>query len=96
MITNAAFLAALTLVIVTAWLAGELVFLAPYKAVIFQRYGMGLGAAALLLFLSLTALYYTLARWFGLRETGRKLAHVDGQLGTSDGVLEDLRRDLTS
>lgn len=96
MMANAAFLAALTVLLFAGWLGGELVFLAPYKAVIFGRYGWLLGAAALLLFLTLTALYYTVARCFGLRDTGRKLTHVDRQLVTTDTVLEDLRRDLTS
>jgi hypothetical protein len=91
MIANAAFLAALTVFGVASWLASELVFLAPYKATIFKDYGLLLGVAALVLFLNLTALYYTAARWLFLRETGRKLAHVDRQLPTSDGALEELR-----
>ncbi|MGH9159341.1 MAG: hypothetical protein ACRD2X_05070 [Vicinamibacteraceae bacterium] len=96
MMANAAFLAALTLLVFAGWLAEEVVFLAPYKATIFGRYGWLLGAVALFLFLTLTAVYYTVARWFGLRDTGRKLAHVDRQLASSDTLLEDLRRDLTS
>ena len=36
MIANAAFLAGLTVFLVAAWLAGELSFLAPYKATLFQ------------------------------------------------------------
>ena len=40
MIANAAFLAALTTFLLAAWLAGELSFLAPYKAAIFRTYGL--------------------------------------------------------
>ena len=35
-------------------------------------------------------LYYALARWLFLRDTGRKLTHVDRQLIASEGVHEDL------
>jgi hypothetical protein len=95
-IANAAFLAAVTVFGVAAWLAGELVFLAPYKAAIFRDYGLLIGVAALVLFLNLTALYYTVARWLFLRETGSKLAHVDRQLPTADGALDELRHLLNS
>jgi hypothetical protein len=91
MIANAAFLAALTVFGLASWLASELAFLAPHKTVIFRQYGFALGVVALLLFLNLTALYYTIGRWLFLRETGRKLAHVDRQLPTSDSALDELR-----
>ncbi len=96
MIANAAFLAALTVFVLAAWLAGELDFLAPYRTAIFRQYGLLLGGTALVLFLNLTALYYTAARWLFLRETGRKLAHIDRQLPTQDGALEELRNLLNS
>ena len=90
MITNTAFLAALTLFLLAAWLAGELSFLAPYKVALFRLYGTVIVGGALLVFLNLCAIYYGLARWLFLRETGRKLSHVDRQLIASEGVHEDL------
>ena len=90
MIANTAFLAALTVFLLAAWLAGELTFLAPYKVALFRVHGMFIAEMTLLIFFNLTAAYYVLARWFFLRETGRKLAHVDRQLIASDGVHEDL------
>jgi hypothetical protein len=90
-IANAAFLAALTVFGVASWLASELAFLAPHKTVIFRQYGIALGATALLVFLNMTALYYTIGRWLFLRDTGRKLAHIDRQLPTSDSALDELR-----
>jgi hypothetical protein len=95
-IANTAFLAALTFFLLAAWLAGELEFLAPYGAAIFRQHGIGIGLTALVVFLNLCAVYYTAARWLFLRETGRKLAHVDHQLMTSDAVLDELRSRLTS
>lgn len=96
MIPNIAFLAALTLFLLAAWLAGELSFLAPHKALLFRRHGLVIGVGALLVFLNLCAVYYAVARWLFLRDTGRKLGHVDQQLTTPDGVHQELRAHLTS
>ena len=96
MIANTAFLAALTTFLLAAWLAGELTFLAPYKTALFRMHGTFIAGMTLLLFLNLCAAYYVLARWFFLREMGRKLTHVDQQLIASDGVHEDLPPELWS
>lgn len=94
MIQNAGFLAALTVFLVAGWLAAELTFLVPYKALLFQRHGLRISIAAVLLFLNLLAIYYSIGRWLFLRDTGRKLLHVDRQLTTPDAVLEDLHQHL--
>ena len=96
MIANVGFLAAITTFLVVAWLAGELSFLAPYKAGIFRHHGMTIGLAIGLLFLNLCAAYYGIARWLFLRDAGRKLRHVDQQLRTDDGLHEELRPHLVS
>ncbi|MGV3518302.1 hypothetical protein [Luteitalea sp.] len=90
MIANAAFLAAVTLFLGGAWLAGELTFLTPYKATLFRRHGPVIGLSLLVVFFNLFGVYYSIARWLFLRDTGRKLLHLDRQLGTADGVLDDL------
>jgi hypothetical protein len=90
MIANTAFLAALTVFLLAAWLAGELTFLSPYKAVLFRDHGVVIVGGVLVVFLNLCALYYALARWLFLRDTGRKLAHVDRQVIASEGVHEDV------
>ncbi len=96
MIANTAFLAALTVFLLAAWLAGELSFLAPYKAALFKLHGPVIIGVVLVVFVNLSAVYYTLARWLFLRETGRKLTHVDRQLITSEGVHEDVPPELWS
>jgi hypothetical protein len=96
MIANTAFLAVLTLFLLVAGLAGELSFLTPYKAALFRLHGLFLAEAALLVFFNLCAAYYALARWFFLRETGRKLTHMDRQLIASEGVHEELPPELWS
>ena len=94
MIANTAFLAALTTFLVVGWIAGELSFLAPFKAGIFRQYGTTIGLVVSLVFLNLCAAYYGIARWLFLRDAGRKLSHMDRQLGSKDAVLTDLRGDL--
>jgi hypothetical protein len=95
MMANAAFLAALVVFLIVGWIAGELQFLAPFKTVLFHEHGRLILGAILLLFVNLCAGFYAAGRWFFLRDTGRKLRHLDHQLSTPDAVLEDLSRDLT-
>jgi len=93
-LANVAFLAALTTFLGVAWLAGELSFLARFKAGIFREHGATIGVAITVLFLNLCAVFYGIARWLFLRDAGRKLSHMDRQLGSSDGVLGDLHTDV--
>lgn len=95
MMANAACLAGLAVFLLAGWLAGELRFLAPYKATIFREYGMHIGAGTLLVFLNLAAAFYAIGRSLFLRDTGRKLTHIDRQLSTPDGAHPDLRAHLT-
>lgn len=96
MIQNVAFLAAVTVFLLGAWLAGELRFLAPHKGVLFRQHGALIGFGTLLVFFHLCAFYYAIARWLFLRDTGRKLTHVDQQLTTSDSVHRELREHMTA
>jgi hypothetical protein len=96
MMAHAALLAALTVFLIVGWIAGELAFLIPYRAALFHRHGLQIAGATLLLFFNLAALYYAVGRWLLLGDAGRKLRHLDHQLTTSDAVLDDLGRDLTS
>lgn len=93
MIANTAFLAAVTVLLLAGWLAGELTFLAPYKATLFQRHGWFIAGVLLVSFFNLCAVYYHLARWLFLRDSGSKLLHLDRQLGTADASIQDLRID---
>ena len=96
MIANVAFLAGITTFLAVAWLAGELSFLAPYKAGIFRHHGTTIGVAIAVVFMNLFAAYYGIARWVFLRDAGRKLRHVDEQLRTDDSLHEELRPHLVS
>ena len=94
MIANAALLAAITTFLIVGWLAGELSYLSAYKTALFRVHGVRIGVFAVLVFLNLCATYYGLARVLLLRDTGRKLKHLDQQLGTADGVIDELRHEL--
>jgi hypothetical protein len=94
MIANSAFFAALLVLVLSGWLLGELAFLAPYKRLIFGRHLWLIVGVAVLVFLNVFALAYAVTRALFLKDTGRKLAHVDQQLGTADTVARDLSERL--
>jgi hypothetical protein len=80
----------MVLLVLAGEILAELTFLAPYKRVIFGRYLWFIVGALVLLFLNLFALFYGVARRLFLKDTGRKLAHVDRQLHTTDTIVRDL------
>jgi uncharacterized membrane protein len=90
MIANSAFLAAMVLMLVTFLIAGQLSFLAPYKHLIVGHYGSVIVAAVAIAFINLFAVFYLLTRALFLKDTGRKLAHVEKQLRTGDSIVGDL------
>ena len=90
MIANSAFLAAMVLMLLTFFVAGQLSFLAPFKHLILREYlGVILGALAIV-FINLFAVFYLMTRALFLKDTGRKLAHVEKQLRTGDSIVHDL------
>jgi hypothetical protein len=94
MMANSAFLAAMVVLLLLFWVMGQLEFLAPYKHAILPRYLWVIVGSLVVLFLNLFALFYTAARRLLLKETGRKLAHVERQLQTPDTVVRDLSERL--
>ena len=96
MIANAAFLAGMVLLLVTFSLLGPLQFLAPYKRLIAADYGLVILGGLLVVFLNLFALFYLIGRALFLKETGRKLAHVEKQLRTGDTIVRDLSERLAA
>lgn len=94
MIANSAFLAAMVLLLVLFVILGELEFLAPYKRLIFGQYLWTIVGAIVLLYLNLFAAFYLAGRALFLKDTGRKLAHVEKLLQTPDTVVSDLSERL--
>lgn len=94
MIANCAFLAAMTLLLVMFAILGQLEFLAQYKRLIFGQYLWTIVGSLVLLFLNLFAGFYLTARALFLKDTGRKLAHVEKLLQTPDTIVRDLSERL--
>ena len=94
MIANSAFLAAMALLLLAFWFLGQIDFLAPHKRLIFGQHLWLIVGVAVVLFVNLFAAAYVLTRGLFLKDTGRKLAHVDRQLGTADTVARDLSERL--
>ena len=60
-------------------LMGELKFLMPSKRLIFHQYGTVLLAWLGILFVNLFVAIYWIQRKFFLKDSGRKLRHIDNQ-----------------
>ena len=80
MVANSLFLTIAVLLALGFWLLGELKFLIPYKTVLFHEYGTAILIYLATLFLNLFAAAFVLNRKFFLKDTGRKLSHLDKQL----------------
>lgn len=79
MIANALFLTVAILLAYGFWLLDELKFMAPYKTVLFHAYGPTLFVAVAVLFLNVFGAALAINRKFFLKDTGRKLTHLDRQ-----------------
>ena len=79
MIANALLITIAFLLAYGFWLMDQLKFMAPYKSVLFHEYGPVLFGAAGVLFLNVFGAALLLQRKFFLKDTGRKLSHLDQQ-----------------
>lgn len=79
MVANALLLALALLIAIGFYLMGELKFLIPYRAFIFREYGWALAVFFGGVFLNFFAGAFILIRKFLLKDTGRKLSHIDKQ-----------------
>ncbi len=96
MIANSAFLSAMIVLLLAFAVLGQVEFLAPYKHVILGRYLGVIVGALVLVFLNIFACCYLAGRALFLKDTGRKLAHVERQLRTTDTIVRDLSDRLAS
>ena len=87
MIGNALILTIAILLALSFWLMGELKFLIPDKAVLIHAYGTPISIFLLVLFMNLFAAAFALNRRFFLKDTGRKLSHLDKQMQVGQGEL---------
>jgi hypothetical protein len=90
-----------TLVLTTAimlelafFLMGECQFLIPFRDLVFKKYGGMIALYAAALFINVFAALYVIGRTLFLKDTGRKLAHLEKQLRTGASLSEELSRRL--
>jgi hypothetical protein len=75
-------------------LMDQLTFLAPYRRLILQQYLWVIVWSLVVVFVNLFAFFYAVNRRLFLKDTGRKLAHVEKQLLTPDTIVRDLSERL--
>jgi hypothetical protein len=79
MIANAILITIAFLLAYSFWLMGELKFMAAYKTVLLHAYGGWICGSAIILFFNVFGAVLLLQRKFLLKNTGRKLSHLDRQ-----------------
>ena len=94
MITNVFFATTIIFMAIGFYLLEQCEFLIPFRSLIFGLYMPAIGAYATLLFLNLFAAMYVLVRKLLLKETGKKLAHVEKQIRTGQSISEELTERL--
>ncbi len=90
MIANALVVTSVLFLALAFWVMQEATFLIPYRPLLIQKYGESLLLFGCVLFLNLFAGIYAAWRRLFLKETGRKLAHLEKQIRTGTSVSEEL------
>lgn len=94
MFTNVFFATTVIFLAIGFLLLQECAFLIPYRTLLIEKYGQPIALFSALLFFNLFALIYFVVRKLLLKETGRKLAHVEKQLRTGESISAELSRRL--
>lgn len=93
MIASAVFVTTIIFIAIGLFLLQECQFLIPYRHVLLMKYGGVIAAFGAVLFLNILAGVYLICRVVFLKDTGRKLAHLEKQL-RSGALSDDLSRRL--
>lgn len=80
MIANALIVTVAILLAIGFWLMSELRFLIPYRLILYHQYGGVILIWIALLFVNVFAAVCAIQRKFFLKDTGRKLSHIDKQV----------------
>jgi len=94
MVANAVFMTTIIFLALGIFLLQECRFLIPYRHVLFMDYGGAMLIYAGGLFVNLFAGIWWLCRTVFLKDTGRKLAHLEKQLRGRESILDELGRRL--
>jgi hypothetical protein len=80
MVPNAVLITVAVLLALGFWLMGELKIFVPYKVVLWEAYAAPILIYGAALAVNVFAATFVLIRKFFLKDTGRKLLHLDKQL----------------
>ena len=94
MLANSLFVTSILFLALLLFLLGECSFLVPYRALLIDKYGATISLFLAALFLNVFALIYLVARKLLLKDTGRKLAHIEKQIRTGNSISEELTQRL--
>jgi hypothetical protein len=89
MFANAVFVATLVFLALGVWLAGELRFLTPWRSLIVHQYTRDIAIYCALLFANILGPAIWIERKFFLRDTGRKLKHLDQEIHSGHSELSE-------
>ena len=89
MIANAVFVATLIFLALGFWLSHEMRFLIPWRSLILHSYLQSIALYCALLFSNILGLTIWIERKFFLRDTGRKLKHLDQEIHTGQSELSE-------
>ena len=89
MVANAVFVATLIFLALGFWLMHELNFLAPWRDLILHDYLQDIALYCGLLFANILGLTVWVERKFFLRDTGRKLKHLDQEIHSGQSELSE-------
>jgi len=87
MISNALLITVAVLLGLGFWLMGELRYFIPYKSVLFAAYRIPILIYVGALSVNVFAAAFVLIRKFFLKDTGRKLLHLDKQLHVGETAM---------
>jgi hypothetical protein len=94
MLANSLFVTTIIFLALLLFLLGECTFLIPYRMLLVNKYGATILVFLAALFLNAFAAIYLGARKLFLKDTGRKLAHVERQIRTGSSISEELTQRL--
>ena len=89
MLANAVFVATLIFLALGFWMSSELRFLAPWRSLILHGYAHNIALYCTLLFANILGLTIWIERKFFLRDTGRKLKHLDQEIHSGHSELSE-------
>jgi hypothetical protein len=96
MIANAVLVTVAILLAYGFWLMDQLKFMARYQTVLYHAYGATISVYLALVFANVFGAALLISRYFLLKNTGRKLSHLDNQLSLGQSGIPMPPRDEES